>query len=89
MRIYIEKHRFLDFRQQLRRQDYDPALDPKALCVRWETRRTMLAKLRQDPPSQTPTSIGGRVIKILEAVVISGEVRQLSWIESLPHGKYM
>ncbi|KAJ7828528.1 hypothetical protein B0H13DRAFT_2117596 [Mycena leptocephala] len=75
MRIYIEKHQFLDFRQRLRRKGYDPAKDPDTLYVQWESRISMAAKLDSDSGLSTAlTDFNGEVTGILGAVRIDGKL---------------
>ncbi|KAJ7788911.1 hypothetical protein B0H14DRAFT_3162326 [Mycena olivaceomarginata] len=75
MRIYIEKHQFLQFRERLCNEDYDPTEDLNALYVEWHPRSSI-------PAGATPTSglpavgtdLRGQVVKILEPIRIHGEV---------------
>lgn len=76
MRIYIEKHQFLQFRECHCNKDYDPTQDLNTLYVEWHPCSSI-------PAGATPTSglpavgtdLRGQVVKILKPIRIHGEVR--------------
>lgn len=90
LRIYIEKHHFLEFRRRLQSKGADPAKETQILRVQWESRSSIkpnpgsslesvpIETDLQDPPSAT-TDLPGSVTKIIGLVRIAGNV------SSFPH----
>ncbi|KAJ7713410.1 hypothetical protein B0H16DRAFT_1621186, partial [Mycena metata] len=75
LRIHIAKHHFLQYRERLHQQDYDPTEDNNALYVEWQARTSISARsvtgVQMSPPE---AEFCGTVVKILEPVRLDGQV---------------
>ncbi|KAJ7021111.1 hypothetical protein C8F04DRAFT_1195792 [Mycena alexandri] len=74
LRIYISKHHFLQFRERLRQEDYDPTEDRDALYVEWQARTSISARSMSGMEAPPNTDFHGKVVKILEPVRLDGQI---------------
>lgn len=74
LRIFISKAHFLQFRESLRRVDYDPTKDREALYVEWQARTSISARSVSGMEAAPRADFRGKVVKILEPVRLDGQV---------------
>ncbi|KAJ6534092.1 hypothetical protein B0H19DRAFT_1080594 [Mycena capillaripes] len=68
MRIYIEKWRFIQFRQALAGDNYDPDEDQNFLSMQWPSRSSISTKSNQNPTASVSPDFHGKVVKILDQI---------------------